>query len=354
MSIDELTDRQCALLFALVEEHIVTGQTVSSSKLLNRGDFCCSSATIRNDLVKLEAAGLVEKPHTSSGRLPTEAALKLYAAEVVKSSNLDSKEKELIAKALGDIRLGIEDILKRASEYLSEETKLVSVVMSPTASHGFVESINLVPIGTEAVVIVLVTSDGHVENEKVNLGVEIKNLNLDLIKNKLNAFLKGKTVSEVDKNLLNQFFEKALIYNIYHESIKKPITEFLSRLRDQQGSVVFSHGLRTLIDNPQFTESKRLRAFLRARNEEEFIKNILMDLSGKRSGVRVLIGHDNVHEDLRELSLVFTNFTLSWGTEKGQIAVLGPTRMPYSRIIPLVDYIAEILSEKLGGRILLG
>lgn len=351
---DELTERQKLLLIVLVEEHIVTGQPVSSIRLLSRGGFECSSATIRNDLVRLESSGLVEKPHTSSGRMPTESALKLYAADVVESASLENKEKEEISGALGDIRMGIQDILKRASEYLSDETKLVSVVMSPTSSHGVVESINLIPIGVDSVVIVLVTSDGHVENEKVNLGIEIKNLNLDLIKAKLNAFLKGKSLSEIHENYLDQFFEKALIYNIYHESIKKPIAEFLSRLRNQQGSVVFSHGLRTLIDNPQFSESRRLRAFLRARNEEEFIKNILTDLSGEDSGVRVLIGHDNIHEDLRDLSLVFTNFTLSYGTEQGQVAVLGPTRMPYSRIIPLVDYIAEYLSEKLGGRILLG
>ncbi|MBU1023039.1 heat-inducible transcriptional repressor HrcA [bacterium] len=351
--IDEITDRQRTLLFVLIEEHIASGQPVSSEHLLRLGGFNCSSATIRNDLVKLENSGYVDKPHTSSGRLPTESGFKLYAAHVVDRANLDDEEKSQISGALGDIRLGILDVLKRASEFLSDETKMVSLVTTISQPHGTVNSIDLVPIGPESIVIILVTSDGHVENEKLNLGFDLTNLSLDSLKTRLDIILRGKKLNEIDEEFLDQAFERALISNIYQESIKRPIIEFLSRLRNQQGAVVFSHGLRNLIENPQFSESKRLRAFLRARNEEEFVNRILTDLSGERSKVRVLIGHDNTHEDMHKLSLVFTNFTLAESDQLGQLGVLGPTRMPYARIIPLVDYIAEYLSEKLGGRILL-
>jgi heat-inducible transcriptional repressor len=350
----ELKEREQTLLFVLIEEHIATGQAVSSSTILNRGNFDCSSATIRNDLAHLESLGLVEKPHTSSGRIPTETAYKLYAAHVADRAKLNNLEKDLIAGAIGDIRVGIEQVLDRASQYLSDETKLVSLVVSPTENRGVIETIDLVPIASSGIVIILVTSDGHVENQKVNLGVDNRNLEIDSIRNLLIQLLKGKTIQDIDADTLEMFFQKALSHNIYYESIKKPVVEFLTRLRKQQGSVVFSHGLRQLIESPEFAESRRLRAFLRARNEEEFIQNILTDLSIDPSRVKVVIGRDNVHQDLSELSLVFTNFVLSDGMLRGQVGVLGPTRMPYAKIIPLVDFIAKHLTEKLGGRILVG
>lgn len=347
-----LKDREKMLLHVLIEEHIATGKPVSSKNILQRGGFDCSSATIRNDLVRLESMGFVEKPHSSSGRIPTEMAYKLYAADVVESATLDTDEKETISRAIGDIRLGVEEVLNRASRFLSEETKLVSLVISTMENRGIIASIDIVPITNNELVIILVTKDGNVISEKIHLQVDVRTLYPESVKVILNNLLAGKSVEAIDSELLDQFFETALSKNIYHESIKKPIVEFLSRLRNYQGSVVISHGLRMLIDNPEFAESRRLKAFLRAQNEEDFIKSILTDLREGQSGVKVVIGRDNIHKDLNELSIVFTNFALDDGNLRGRVGVVGPTRMPYSRIVPLVDHIAQFLTEKLGGRIL--
>jgi heat-inducible transcriptional repressor len=352
MEREELTSRQLALLFLLVEEHIATGRAVSSDLLVKKLGFNCSSATIRNEMVKLENLGLVEKAHSSSGRTPSDSAFKLYAAEVAERSTLDEGEKDSISRALGDIRTGLEGILNRTSEYLSDETHLMSLVMSPSESHGTIRSLDIIPISAQGVVLILVTSDGHVENEKINLEIDIRNIDLESIKYQINRLLLGRPIGEISNELLDNLFQTALSKNLYVESVKKPVIEFLTRLRDQHGSVVFSHGLKSLIENPEFAESRRLRAFLRARNEEDFIKEILTDLSEEKTKIKILIGHDNVHEELHELSLIFTNFSLSDTGRRGRVAVMGPTRMPYGRIIPLVEYIAEHLSKKLGGRIL--
>lgn len=348
----ELTERQKSLLFALIEEHIATGQPVASGTLLEKGGFDLSSATIRNEFVRLEAMGLLEKQHASSGRIPTVAALRLYAEDIAERAELMDREKELIAAALGDIRTGIEEALQRTSEYLSDETKMVSIVVSPPESPGIVENIDLVPIGSDRLVIILVTREGHVENELVNLEIDSRNLNIDYLKHLLNTALRGLPVESIDSELLDTLFQRALSNNIYHESIRKPIINFLKKLRQSHGEKVFSHGLRQLIENPEFGESKKLRAFLRARSEETFVKNILMDLTGDMSKVRVLIGRDNVHEELQDLAIVFTNFSLSSYAECGRIGVIGPTRMPYARIIPLVGFIADYLTKKFGGKIL--
>jgi len=349
----DLTERQRCLLFALIEEHIASGQAVASSTLLEKGCFDISSATIRNELARLESIGLLEKQHTSSGRLPTVEALKLYAVDVAEHAQLEEREKEQINVALGDIRHGIEEILQRASEYLSDETEMMSLVVSPPESPGIVELIDLVPIGSQELVIIVVMRDGHVENENVNPGVDLHNLNMELLKHLLNSALKGRQIPNIDSSLLDGIFQRALANNIYHESIKKPIISFLDRLRKSHGEKIFSHGLKRLIENPEFIETKSLRAFLKARNEEAFVKNILTDLTIGHSGVRVLIGRDNVLEDLQDLAVVFTNFSLADESESGRIGVIGPARMPYARIIPLVDFIAEYLTKKLGGRIIL-
>ena len=351
--IDELTERQKELLFALIEEHIATGQPVASGTLLEKGKYEISSATIRNEFARLEAMGLLEKQHTSSGRVPTLAALRLYAEDIAERAELVEKEKELIASALGDIRLGVEEAMRRTSEYLSDETKMVSLVVSPPESPGVVETLDLVPVGSGGLVIILVTRDGHVENELVNLEVDSRNLDIEYLKHLLNTAIRGRPVVNIDSELLDNIFQRALSNNIYHESIRKPIINFLERLRQSHGEKVFTHGLRQLIENPEFGESKSLRAFLRARSEEAFVKNILTDLTGDMSRVRVLIGRDNVDEELQDLAIVFTNFSLASDSECGRIGVIGPTRMPYARIIPLVGFIADYLTKKFGGRILL-
>jgi heat-inducible transcriptional repressor len=351
--VSELTARQKELLFALIEEHIATGQPVASGVLLDKGGYDISSATIRNEFARLEAIGFLEKPHTSSGRVPTTAALRLYAEDIAEHAVLGENEKSLISRALGGIRTGIEDALRRASEYLSDETKMVSIVVSPPESHGVIELVDLVPVAGGGFVIILVTRDGHVENALINIEGDPRNLNIDFLKHLLNIGMRGHTPEDINGEILDHIFQRALSGNIYHESIRKPIVDFLERLRRSHGEKVFSHGLRQLMENPEFVESKKLRAFLRARSEEAFVRNILMDLTGDMSRVRVLIGRDNVHEELEDLAIVFTNFSLASESESGRIGVIGPTRMPYARIIPLVGFIADYLTRKFGERIVL-
>lgn len=333
-----LNERQRQVLQAIIEEYINTAEPVSSGTIVENYNLSYSSATIRNDMVELEKQGYLEKPHTSSGRIPSAKGYRFYVDELLNDEKISLDEIQYIKSRLETKVNEIEELTKIATDTLSEITHYTTVAIGPEANNNIISDVKFISLGNRILMAVVLTENGAIKetiikyNEDVTEN-QIENLNY-LFKNKLI----GKPLTKIDKPM-----EEYILESMEDQvDVIKPIIRQMNKSIEQAENM-YLEGANNVFDFPEFNRIDRARNFLSILDEKEQVMEILN--SGLAQDINIYIGEENEKDELKDLSIVTFKHTVG-NKDLGTIGIIGPKRMDYSKVISVMKYISKKLNEK--------
>lgn len=340
-----LDARSAAVLREIVEQYVATGEPVGSRTLSRRLPMPLSPATIRNVMADLTDSGLLFAPHTSAGRLPTDQGLRLFVDGLLNFGELSEEERSSIAAALAASGRSLEDTLAEASSLLSGLSSAAGLVLAPK-SDGAVRHIEFVPLGPGRALVVLVNADGQVENRVIETPPGLPPAALQQAGNYLNARLSGRPLSELRRVVGEEMTaNRTQLDDLSAQVVAAGLATWTGEGRS--GSLIVRGQARLLSD---VTQIERLTAiqtlFERLEAQETMLR--LLELAEQSDGVRIFIGAESGVFNTSGVSMVVAPARNDTGRIVGAIGVIGPTRINYGRIIPVVDYTARIIGQLLG------
>ncbi|MCR5741334.1 MAG: heat-inducible transcriptional repressor HrcA [Gammaproteobacteria bacterium] len=336
-----LTQRQKEILKIIVENYVSNAEPVGSKSICEQLDV--SSATVRNDMAVLEKEGYIDKTHSSSGRVPLEKGYRFYVEYLMHETSDDefeTKSYELVDKVFANAIVEREDAIKKACSLLADITNYTSVALGPDKSNNRVSKIELVTLSDDKYLMIVVTDSGHVESKVVTFDDE--DADPDEVKRVLeilNEVLVNTPISEVsyrlqyivDNHLIQEFMK-------YRESI---INNFIDAFMQFAESNYYISGSSNMLVQPEFQDSKKLKKLLDVFEQKDLVKVIK---ENDNLELQVKIGSETGIEELDDTTVISMPY-LNENGEKGNIALVGPTRMDYKKVIPLLKYIAKDIEK---------
>ena len=325
-----LTERQENILKLITTEYIKSARPVGSNLICKELD--CSSATVRNEMAALEDLGLLEKTHTSSGRVPSEAGYRYYVDHLMKLKELNGEDLFKLQIIFDNQQLALTDTLSESLKLISDMTSYTSIVLGGASHENKLKEIRVIPIDNENLIVILVTDTGHVENKKVTL----KDVSLDEIKKTvdlINELIVGTPIDEISSKL--EFEIKPIIgrYVKEHEMVYNTFYQVFKDFSSKNINVV---GKNNILKQPEFNNVEKIQhIFNKLDNKEEIIDSI----KEEKNEIKIYIGKENKLDD--DVTVIQTKYH-SKG-EEGTIAIVGPKRMDYDRVVTLLEYIKDNL-----------
>lgn len=347
MSFD-INHRSRKILYAVVSEYLSTGEAVGSRTITRRHGIDLSAATVRNVMADLEELGLLEQPHTSAGRVPTETGLRFFIDSLLKVRSLSPKEKDEIRERYGE-GLDLDELFQRTSRVLSDITHYAGIVLVPNPARQKLRHIEFVPLSGGRFLCILVTHEGRIENKLVHADFAVALGQLERINNYLNQLLEGLTLEEVRERVLCEIGEVKNRYDAMVSSALRLSQAALERSEPSPGVIV--SGQANLLDPAKPAEPEelaRMRALLRALEEKEVMVRLL-DRTLASDRIQVFLGAETALEPLGDSAVV----AMPYGPGEqpvGAIAVIGPTRMNYGKVMSVVDFTADLVSEMISSK----
>jgi heat-inducible transcriptional repressor len=344
-SIRDLNNRSLEIFKELVDAFMETGEPVGSRTLSRRLTTALSPATIRNVMADLEDAGLLYAPHTSAGRLPTEEGLKLFVHGLLQVGDISDKEREEIEHRCQAQGRSLNDILENATSVLSGLSQCAGLVMAPKTESPL-KHIEFVPLSPTRALVVIITQDGLVENRVLEFPEGIPASVLIEATNYLNAYMVGHTLSEAHTIIQNELVKDKQQLNALSRKIVADGVAVWSG-EESSGSLIIK-GQANLLNNVTVVEEiDKIRNLFNMLDTKENLKNLL-NASVQAEGIQIFIGAENPLFAQSGCSMVIAPYHGSNERIIGAIGVVGPSRMNYGRVIPLVDYTAKLVSRLLG------
>lgn len=344
MSLAALNERSKSIFRQIVETYLETGDPVGSRTISRTEGIGVSAATVRNVMADLEDAGLLISPHTSAGRIPTDLGLRFFVDGLMEVGNLTREERASIKGQCASTGRALEDVLGDATKALSGLSRCASVVMVPKQDLT-VKHIEFVPIAPDRALVVMVAEDGSVENRIINIPPGLPPSALIQAGNYLSTRLVGHTFDQVRGGVLEELKTRQAELD---ELTSKVVSEGLAIWGGGNGNAsLLISGQANLLENVQAAEDlERIRLlFNELERKKDLIK--LMELAKDGRGVRLFIGAENNLFSLSGSSLVVSPYMNGANNIVGVIGVIGPTRLNYSRIVPMVDYTAQVIGRML-------
>ena len=335
-----LDDRKKRILEAVIEEYNATAEPVGSSKIASDYNLGFSSATIRNEMANLEELGYLEQPHVSAGRIPSSSGYRLYVDTIMKEKTLTEKEKRLIDDILKEDIIKFETLIKEASNIIARLTNYASIAIGPQMDNCQVEEIKLVKIGHDRLMIVILADNGVIKESIIKYDGIIPEENIEIFNNYLNYKLKGMNFNQIYENI-NSYVESEL-YNISTNIV--PLVVELNNLLIDKNVEVHMEGTKNLLDLPELKQQNTLKNFLNIIETQDALKELLKN--GYDGNVNVYIGQENVFEDLKDFTIITYKQKIN-DKELGTIGLIGPKRMDYKKVIPVIKYVGDALQEKI-------
>tara|TARA_B100000900_G_scaffold57902_1_gene43442 strand:+ start:1683 stop:2726 length:1044 start_codon:yes stop_codon:yes gene_type:complete len=342
---ENLNSRQEILLKALIESFISDGQPVGSTKLSKTPDIGISSATIRNVFTDLEDLGYIYSPHKSAGRVPTELAYRMFVDKMIKVQPVNNK---LIDKLKLNLTKGFErkNIVKKTNEILSNITELTGIISLPTHKNTELKQIDFLRLGDNKILAILINKSNDVENKIINLDKNYTPSELQQAANYLNSIISGQSIHHIRKILLNELDEMRKDMNsIMSSAINFGKQLFLESDEAQINDDLIVSGQTKLMNCDELSDIDKLKTLFEAFNEKNNILHLL-DKSISSKGVKIFIGAESGYNVLDDCSIISAPYKFD-DDVVGVLGVIGPKRMAYERVIPIVDITAKLLSDAL-------
>lgn len=335
-----LDERKKKILEAVIEEYNLTAEPVGSTKLASDYNLGLSSATIRNEMASLEELGYLDKPHTSAGRVPSSKGYRLYVDNIMKEKSLTVKEKSLIDNVIRNDILKFDSLMQEASNILSKLTNYASIAIEPELDNCEVEEIKLVKLGHDRLMIVILANNGIIKESIVKYDEEIPEQNIEIFNNYLNYKLQGRNFKEIYDNV-DEYVGHEL-ENINEKIV--PLFAELNNLLINKNAKVHMEGATKLLDLPELKKTDTLKNFLNIIETQDAIKEIAR--SGYDGNINVYIGSECAFEDLKDFTIITYKQSIN-DKDVGTIGLIGPKRMDYKTVIPMIKYIGDTIQEKM-------
>jgi heat-inducible transcriptional repressor len=337
----ELSKRSQEIFQNIVDSYLTTGIPVGSKTISERLETRLSSASVRNVMADLEATGLLFSPHTSAGRIPTQMGLRLYIDGLMKVGDLTEQERHHIDSECETIGQSIAQTLERASLLLSGLSECAGIVAVPKTNKAL-KQIQFVKIEDRKVLAILVTKDGMVENRVLELSNPVSSTALIMASNYLNDHLNGRTIEQAQKAISREMNENRIELD---DITRQLVQRGLALPSEQTKEHIIIRGQSKLLQDVTAIEDlEKARQLLSALSEQETIIKLL-ESTGEAGGIQVFIGAENKMFEHSGWSMVVSPYKTEENDIIGAIGVIGPTRIDYGRIIPIVDYTSQVISK---------
>lgn len=333
-----LSDRRQRVLSALIEEYVARALPVGSRTLVERYKLGVSPATVRNELSVLEDAGYIVQPHTSAGRIPTDIGYRAFVDDLLDGGlATDELPYSDTIEELKKSASELDDLIERTSITLTRLTDCLSIVLAPSVLALHIRQISLISLNPYRALVVLVTEDGQVLNRSVDFSEEVSSDDLAAVQNLLNDVFAGKSLSEVRDRI---DLEAAEALN--DPLVRLVIEEVMYCLQENDTGRAHRIGVSTLLRQPEFSRSQTLLPIMQILEDDAVLLHVFDDAAAQ-AGPVVRIGHENNDEALSGVSVVATQY--GRGDAAGIVAVIGPTRMDYSKVIKAVRLAQSALQD---------
>jgi heat-inducible transcriptional repressor len=348
--LQEMNDRTREVFRQLVDTYIESGDPVGSRTLCRSLNESVSPATIRNVMQDLEFLGLLNSAHASAGRIPTQAGLRLFVDALLEVGEVSDDEREIIDHSVQNDTQEITDMLDRAGSVLSGLTQGASLVLTPKAEAP-IKHIEFVSLAPDRALAVLVTADGHVENRVFEPQAGQTASSLREASNVLNAYAEGRTLGELRRLIEKEVMvHRSEIDGLAKQLIEDGLAVWDGQSESESEGRLIVRGRSNLLDDSAASDDlERIKSLFDDLERKRDIANFL-DLTEKGEGVRVFIGSENKLFSLSGSSLVVSPYMNSDRKIIGAVGVIGPTRLNYGRIVPIVDYTAQLVGRALSER----
>ena len=336
-----LTERQVLVLKAIVEEFVHTAQPVGSRVLSKKEELSFSAATIRNDMADLEDLGFIEKTHTSSGRVPSQKGYRYYVDHIVNEEPMETTpEVGIFKQLLNQKQFERDTTIKEAVKLLSSLTNYTSILLGPSRDYSRVKKIQFVPITDQQAVFVLITDQGHVESRTITIPANIDINKMEAIIKALDELLVNEYIGDVQAKLTESFENQLHDFISYKEEIMYTMLQLLSQSLTQNNYIL--SGKSNILKQPEFTDADKAYHLFNMIEADEIVK--VIGTNDNSQQLTVKIGQENEIKAMENCTLITVPYQIN-DHEFGKIAVLGPTRMEYRKIIPLLEHVARIMSD---------
>ena len=329
-----LNNRQKELLKLIVENYIKTAKPVSSKALCETLD--CSSATIRNEMAYLEENGLIEKTHISSGRIPSERGYRYYVDNIMKPKELTGDDMLKLQTIFHNSSLMIEDYITKSVEIVSEMTNLTAVVLGKSSKENCVSKVEVVPINDHNLIAIVVTDKGHVEHRNLTILEDVSMNDIKQTVDLINKMIIGTQLDEVSaileyevKPIISQYVKQhEVLYNAFYSAF----SDFT-----KDASVTMT-GRKNILMQPEFDNIDKIRDILSKFEDKDIVEKI----EEEDNGINIYIGSETEFDD--DVTIIKMKYNVKG--EEGTIALIGPKRMEYDRVITLLEYIRNNIEEE--------
>jgi heat-inducible transcriptional repressor len=340
---ETLTERQKLILSLVVHDYTKTAKPVGSKRLVEKFRLDFSPATVRNELAALTEMNFLRQPHTSAGRVPTEKGYRYFVGTLMQTQELSEENRRMIEHQFFQTQQeqGIDGWMKLAASILAVQSNAISVVSAPMPVRNGLKHVAVIGITGKQILLVLVLDGGQMQQRFITLDEQTSQNELTVIANEINQRFKGMTTEQIRKESQIEKSRDPLM-----ELILKNVLNAMYETDAMKAGEVYTDGISNVLAEPEFSESEDARRALKILEERPALQSFLSRTTWdqKIGGVQVLIGGEGLLANLRNCSMVLARYGLP-DTLTGTVGVIGPMRMPYSRNIPTVRFIAGLLSD---------
>ena len=335
----ELTERKKKVLRSVVDLYIRTAEPVGSKAITELPDMKYSSATIRNEMAELTTMGYLEQPHTSAGRIPSAAGYRLYVDELMLDYRLSMDETKSINAAIEEKMQRVDKLVEKVAKLVSQATNLPAISAASRQAGATVQHFDLLQAGSGNFILVLMLSDDQVVNKLIKLPLRVEETDLKLLAAVLNATMTELPLEKFTEELL----DKVMRSSGAAASLVPVIVDFTTEtLKNNANTNMAVAGRSRLLGLPEFQDVAKAQRVMESIDEETL--SALPAVMSNANGTKVIVGPENVADELKNTSVVMTKFDIGDGMQ-GMIGVVGPQRMDYAQVTARLSYFAESLSK---------
>lgn len=352
----DLAYRARKILYALVSEYIATGEPVGSRTLSKRYGLNLSAATIRNELTDLEDLGCVAQPHTSAGRIPTELGFRVFIDALAQMRDVSERDRTAVLARMRQLRPGVDDVVREAARMLASLSGTAAIV-TRRADREAIAHLRFMPLGERRLLVVVVWQSGAVQNRVIEIAEPLAPDELERLHNYLAELTApsartdgeaGPSLAELRAALADAVARERDAYDGLRRRAKEIVEAATSPASAEDSLVIEGQG--ALFDRREFADPEKIRRFLRTFEERERLLGLL-DRAIVAGGVQVLVGSEAELAPADDVGVISTSYG-AHGVASGSLGVIGPSRLDYAKLMPLVGFTAQVVSDVLDGRLL--
>ncbi len=330
----DLNERKRKILEAIIEDYISSAEPVGSRTISKHSDMGLSSATIRNEMSDLEEMGYLISPHTSAGRIPTDAGYRFYVNELMEQYKVAQKDIVTLRRFFTAGVLQLDKLIRQAGSVVSQLTNYTTIAVTPELKKSYIKRFELVPVDGETALLVLITSEGIVRNQLISVSED--ELSLRSLSGVLNEKLAGLTLEEINLVRINEI-QQMLGANA---PMLMPILNFIHQaISELDGSEVYVANTQNMLNHPEYFDLSKAKGILRFLEDKESVKHAV-DRADTGDAISIVIGSENEIDEMKDTSIVTAKY-MSNGKTIGTLGIVGPTRMNYAKVITSLDYIRK-------------